>query len=77
MQHHSLIDSLRRALHPDGTAIFVFSNHIPGMLGEDLSFFEKARASGDFVVSRQEVVKKPGMFSDGLIDMYIMEMKFA
>jgi hypothetical protein len=81
LQHFSLINSLREMLHPAGTAIFAFSNHIPGMLSEDLSFFEKAKgasASGDeFVVHRQEIVKMPGMFNDGLVDMYIVEVKCA
>lgn len=78
MQHYSLIDSMRRVLHPSGTAIFVFSNHIPGMLDHDLSFFDKAKEGG-FSVHRQSIVKKPSMFSSSgeLVDMYIIEVKFA
>jgi nicotinamide N-methyltransferase len=74
--HAELIHSLSSLVRPGGKVIISFSNHIPGLEKEDISFFAKAEAMcGAKVIQKNDYPAKH-MWSDRetTIHVYVLQM---
>lgn len=74
--HDIFLQSLSRTLKSSGLAFITFSHHIPGLEGEDISFFEKAKLYG-FVIVAQETVCAPHMWSDRIVDVFLYTLRLT